>query len=118
MEKENLTLKQKIMQMFICGFTVDNYHTNKYLLKMLENGLGGIIFFSHNIKSDIQFKRLIEDLNKDAMIPLFLSIDQEGGRVERTEKIHGGKKYLSAKFAYEMGLSFLQNQTHEFCTCS
>ena len=113
MEKENLTLKQKIMQMFICGFTVDNYHTNKYLLKMLENGLGGIIFFSHNIKSDIQFKRLIEDLNKDAMIPLFLSIDQEGGRVERTEKIHGGKKYLSAKFAYEMGLSFLQNQTKE-----
>lgn len=113
MDKENLTLKQKIMQMFICGFTDDNYRTNKYLFEMLQNGLGGIIFFSHNIKSDIQFKRLIEDLNKDSAIPLFLSIDQEGGRVERTEKIHAGKKYLSAKYAYEMGLSFLQNQTKE-----
>lgn len=113
MDKENLTLKQKIMQMLICGFTDDNYRTNKYLFEMLQNGLGGIIFFSHNIKSDIQFKRLIEDLNKDSAIPLFLSIDQEGGRVERTEKIHAGKKYLSAKYAYEMGLSFLQNQTKE-----
>lgn len=113
MDKENLILKQKIMQMFICGFTDDNYRTNKYLFEMLQNGLGGIIFFSHNIKSDIQFKRLIEDLNKDSAIPLFLSIDQEGGRVERTEKIHAGKKYLSAKYAYEMGLSFLQNQTKE-----
>ena len=113
MDKENLTLKQKIMQLFICGFTDDNYRTNKYLFEMLQNGLGGIIFFSHNIKSDIQFKRLIEDLNKDSAIPLFLSIDQEGGRVERTEKIHAGKKYLSAKYAYEMGLSFLQNQTKE-----
>ena len=37
--------------------------------------------------------------------------DQEGGRVERTENIHNGKKYLSAKFAFKKGLGFLKNQT-------
>ena len=52
-------------------------------------------------------------LNKKALIPPFMSIDQEGGRVERTEKIHKGKKYLSAKNAYEMGISFLQDQTKQ-----
>lgn len=114
MNKEELTLRQKIAQMFITGFQGDNYKTNKYLTELLVNdALGGIIFFSHNIKSDIQFKRIIDNINQDAFIPPFLSIDQEGGRVERTEKIHGGKKYLSAKQAYEMGLSFLQNQTKE-----
>lgn len=113
MNINNLTLKQKIAQMFITGFTQDNCQSNKYLMELLNNALGGIIFFSHNIKSDIQFKKLIDNLNNTSSVPLFLSIDQEGGRVERTEKIHGGKKYLSAKPAYEMGLSFLQNQTKE-----
>lgn len=113
MNKEELTLKQKIAQMFITGFSGDNYKSNKYFMSLLENGLGGVIFFTQNIKSDVQLKRVIENLNKEASVPLFLSIDQEGGRVERTEKIHGGKKYLSAKNAYEMGLSFLQNQTKE-----
>ncbi len=41
----------------------------------------------------------------------FLSIDQEGGRVERTENIWGGKRYLSPKFAYEKGEEFLKVQT-------
>lgn len=113
MNKEELTLKQKIAQMFITGFSGDNYKSNKYFMNLLENGLGGVIFFTQNIKSEIQIKRVIENLNKEASVPLFLSIDQEGGRVERTEKIHGGKKYLSAKNAYEMGISFLQNQTKE-----
>lgn len=47
------------------------------------------------------------------MITPFLSIDQEGGRVERTENIHNGKKYLSAKFAFEKGEEFLRRQTYE-----
>ena len=48
-----------------------------------------------------------------ALIAPFLSIDQEGGRVERTENIHNGKKYLSAKFAYAKGEDFLRTQTRE-----
>jgi len=113
MDINNLTLHQKITQMFITGFTGKNHKSNKYFELLLNEGLGGVIFFSHNIESEKQFKTLITDISKSANIPMFYSIDQEGGRVERTEKIHGGKKYLSAKPAYEMGLSYLQNQTKE-----
>ncbi len=56
---------------------------------------------------------MINDVKKEAIIAPFLSIDQEGGRVERTENIHGGKKYLSAKFAAEKGEEFLRNQTEQ-----
>lgn len=113
MKTEDLTLRQKILQMFITGFSGENYRLNKYFVQMLKEGLGGVIFFTHNIRSEIQIKKLTDEILQDAFIPPFLSIDQEGGRVERTEKIYGGKKYLSAKSAYEMGLSFLQNQTKE-----
>ena len=113
MEIKDLTLKQKINQMFICGYEGLNYTANKYFISMLSNGLGGVIFFSHNIDSENQFKETINNLKNNSSVPLFLSIDQEGGRVERTEKIHKGKKYLSAKFAYDMGLSYLQDQTKQ-----
>lgn len=113
MRAEDLTLKQKILQMFIVGFSGQNYVFNRNFTELLKQGLGGIIFFTHNISNEKQFRELISNLSKDAPVPMFYSIDQEGGRVERTEKIHGGKKYLSAKQAFEMGISYLQNQTKE-----
>lgn len=112
MNIKELTLKQKISQMFITGFS-GNIVFNKYFNELLSSGLGGVIFFTHNIDSEKQIKELITNINKKALIPPFMSIDQEGGRVERTEKIHKGKKYLSAQNAYEMGLSFLQDQTKQ-----
>lgn len=111
MEKFNLTLRQKIAQMFITGFSDDDYKSNKYFTELLKQGLGGVIFFTYNIKSKDQIRQLTKELNSQAEIPMFLSIDQEGGRVERTENIHKGKKYLSAKYAFEKGIKFLENQT-------
>ena len=108
-----LTLKQKIAQMFIVGFTGDKMPSNTYFNKLIELGAGGVIFFTYNIKSEKQIRDLISEINKEAVIPMFYSIDQEGGRVERTENIHNGKKYLSAKYAYEMGISYLQDQTKQ-----
>ena len=100
-------LKEKIYQMFILGTDGGGIDT------ALKNGLGGVIFFTHDIISGNDFKTLIDKIKKISIIPPFLSIDQEGGRVERTENIHAGKKYLSAKFAYEKGPDFLNNQTRE-----
>lgn len=108
----NLTLEQKISQMFITGFTGD-YKDNKSFCSLLKNGLGGVIFFSYNIKYKKQIKTLVSELKQKALIPMFYSIDQEGGRVERTENIHGGRKYLSAKYAFENGIDFLKKQTKE-----
>ena len=98
-------LREKIYQMFILGTNGSGY---KNALKL---GLGGVIFFKDDIQSATQFKNLISDIKKTSKIPPFLSIDQEGGRVERTENIHNGKKYLSAKYAYEKGEKFLRTQT-------
>ncbi len=100
-------LKTKLYQMFILGTDGNGYK------EALKKGLGGIIFFTKDIQTSQQFKMLINDIKSQSKIHPFLSIDQEGGRVERTENIHNGKKYLSAKFAFEKGEEFLKSQTRE-----
>ena len=102
-----MDIRQKLYQMFILGTEGGDY------CAALEQGLGGIIFFTKDIQSTAQFKLLVEDIKSKALIPPLLSIDQEGGRVERTENIHNGKKYLSAKYAYAKGEDFLRRQTEE-----
>lgn len=106
-------LKKKLYQQFILGLDGHGLDKNPNLLHALKNGLGGVIFFTQNIKSTHQFKNLINDINKHATTPLFLTIDQEGGRVERTENIFGGKKFLSAKYTAEKGEEFLKEQTKQ-----
>ena len=108
-------LRTKLYQMFILrGKYTDNGSILPEFAHLLQKGLGGVIFFTDDIKSAGQFKNLVMQIKKESIIiPPFLSIDQEGGRVERTQNIHGGKKYLSQKFAFEMGKNFLSNQTEE-----
>lgn len=81
--------------MFILGLDDENLSNNQNLAESLKNGLGGVIFFTQNIKTVEQFQKLIKDIKKTSLITPFLSIDQEGGRVERTENIFGGKRFLS-----------------------
>ena len=102
-----MDIRTKLYQMFILGTEGCGYND------ALKNGLGGMIFFTKDIQSPEQFRKLIIDIKSASVISPFLSIDQEGGRVERTENIHCGIKYLSAKFAYEKGDEFLQTQTKE-----
>lgn len=102
-----MDLRTKVYQMFILGLEGGGYK------KALQEGLGGIIFFTKDIQTPEQFRKLTADIKQEAVLSPFLSIDQEGGRVERTENIHNGKKYLSAKFAFAKGLDFLAAQTNE-----
>ena len=103
-------LKEKLYQMFILGLEGNGYK------QALQQGLGGVIFFTKDIQAKNQFKNLITEIKSESKIPPFLSIDQEGGRVERTENLHNGKKYLSAKYAFEKGLDFLADQASEIAT--
>ncbi len=96
---EDLSLREKIFQMFILGFEGENYSLlDKNIINAVNSGLGGIIYFSENIKSLAQIKNLIASFDKNAPVPLFHSIDQEGGQVERTKYINNNEKfhYLSA----------------------
>ncbi len=100
-----VSLREKVYQMFILGTDGGGYK------EALRCGLGGIIFFTKDILNAEQIKNATDECRKMALIPPFLSIDQEGGRVERTENIHGKKKYLSARYAFEQGI--LASQTAE-----
>lgn len=113
MTKKINDLKTRLYQMFILGLEGTELKDNPNIIKALHNGLGGVIFFTQNIETEEQFKKLIRDIKKEARISPFLSIDQEGGKVERTENIFGGKKYLSAKFAAAKGKEFLKEQTEQ-----
>jgi len=109
------SLRQKINQLFISGYNGENAEKCRVLTDLLKNGLGGVIFFTKNIKTVGQFRDNIAKIKEMSLVPPFLSIDQEGGRVERTENIHGGKKYLSARDAAEKGIDFVKAQTAELC---
>lgn len=102
-----MDIKDKVYSMFIIGTDGGGFE------KALSHPLGGLIFFTHDIQSKTQFKNFIDGIKSKSSAPLFLSIDQEGGRVERTENIHNKKKYLSARFAYEKDGEFLRNQTKQ-----
>lgn len=120
MRRKANDIRTKLYQMFILGFEGENLSDNPNLVNALHDGLGGVIFFTQNIKTTEQFKKLVKDIKNEAaafIYPPFLSIDQEGGRVERTENIFGGKcgdkKFLSAKFAAQKGENFVQEQTEQ-----
>lgn len=103
--------KEKVYQLFITGFEGEN--PPEKLLEILNNGLGGVIFFTKNIKTIEQTKILTNIIRNNSLYTPFLCIDEEGGRVERTENLFNGKKFLSAKFIAEKGEIFVIKQTKE-----
>lgn len=102
-------MEKLVYQMFILGTGGVNNIKNFYAT--LEKGLGGVIFFTNDIQTENQIVEDIKKIKQISSTPPFVSIDQEGGRVERTENIR--PKRLSARYAYEKGEEFLKNQSEE-----
>jgi beta-N-acetylhexosaminidase len=100
-----LTLRQKVGQMFICGF--DALEPNPAITQLIEEyGLGGVIYFRRNVKDAHQLAHLSADLQAISLHsggqPLFIAVDQEGGMVSRIEKgatLLPGNMALGAAFA-------------------
>ena len=85
---EDLSLEEKIGQMIIVGID-GNKITERTKKIILKYKIGGIILYKKNFKSYEEMAKLIKDLkelNSQNKIPLFISIDQEGGRVNRMPK--------------------------------
>lgn len=101
--------------MFILGYEGENplSEKNKGFISALNSGLGGVIFFTQNIKSRDSFKKAVNDIKVNSLIKPFLSIDQEGGRVERTQNIYNGTKYCSSNECVKRGLEFTMQQTSD-----
>jgi beta-N-acetylhexosaminidase len=89
-----MTLEEKIGQLFMFGF--DALEINDHALKLIkEYKVGNVILFTRNVKSPEQVFKLNQNLQKLALkeigIPLFISIDQEGGMVTR---LHTGATFF------------------------
>jgi beta-N-acetylhexosaminidase len=72
-------------QFFVFGF--QGLSPSADFLKLIEiQSLGGIILFSRNIESPKQVSGTIRELKSKSKHPLFIMIDQEGGKVNRITK--------------------------------
>ena len=137
------SLKTMAGQMIMTGFHGDGSDENNEEFQEIENQIkngyiGGVILFdvdmynmlkqgmsieeakkqifSSNIKNVNQVKQLNNKLQSLAPIPLFISIDQEGGTIQRLKPEHGFASIPSAKqlskgdtkvtyeIAYDLGL--------------
>ena len=78
-----MTLEQKVGQVFVLGFEGTQLNAdNRALIRNLH--LGGVTLFARNIEHARQLAKLNRDLQSIAdPVPLFVSIDQEGGLVVR-----------------------------------
>jgi len=83
-----LTIKEKVGQLFFIGISGPELDaaTEKFLNEIRP---GGICLFARNIKSAQQTRELLDGLRRILPFKPFLSVDQEGGRVDRLRRVVG-----------------------------
>ncbi len=107
------SLDDMIGQMLLVGFRgADTDMNNPVLQDVKKFNVGGVILFSHdvisdrpgrNIRNPAQVRRLISGLKSLTRTPLLVSVDQEGGRVQRLRKENG---FMETPSAAELGATF------------
>lgn len=88
MEIKELTIEEKIGQMIMIGMDT-NYITDRIRNMITKYKIGGVILYRKNFSTYDEMIKLIKELkqlNSKNKIPLFISVDQEGGRVNRMPK--------------------------------
>lgn len=103
-------LRRQVGQMIIAGFRGFEA-TAEAVDAVQRSGVGGIIYFDRdvpsgtnrrNIRSPQQVRRLSDDLQRIAREagrpPLFIAVDQEGGRVDRLKAAYGFPASVSAAY--------------------
>lgn len=81
---KSMTLEEKIGQMILVGF--DGTSPSGHAVEMIRQfHVGGIILYKNNMTNAEQTMDLLNHLKETNgdQIPLFLSVDQEGGRIDR-----------------------------------
>ena len=104
----NLSLDVKIGQMIMIGFRGLSVRDDHPVVRDLrEFHVGSIVFFAYdvannvpifNIESPEQVRRLTRSLQEFAASPLLISIDQEGGKVNRLTPEQGFPPSVSAAY--------------------
>lgn len=100
-------VREMIGQMLLVGFRGTSVGSDAPILRDIrEHNLGGVILFDRdvqlqnperNIQSPEQVKALTASLQANARTPLFIAVDQEGGKVRRFREDRGFAFSPSAK---------------------
>ena len=98
-ETSDDSLSIMIGQMLMVGFRGLNADAGAPILKHIrETHVGGVVLFDYdverksaerNVASPEQLRSLILSLRAAAPIPLFIAVDQEGGKIARLKAKHG-----------------------------
>ena len=78
-----MTNEQKVGQIFIWGVEGTSNLTPENKKFIQTHKPGGVLLMQRNISDENQLRLLIQDIQSTNSIPLFISIDQEGGVVSR-----------------------------------
>lgn len=84
MKIENLSLEEKVGQLFMVG--LEEKTTEDIANLIQKNKIGGVVLYRknyHTYEEMLAYVNNIKELNSKNSIPIFISIDQEGGRVNR-----------------------------------
>lgn len=110
-----MSLEEKAAQLILIGFRGQSVSESESIIfDVAKVKVGSVILFDYdaqlktrgrNIKNSQQLKKLTHDLQTISSIPLFISIDEEGGLVTRLKKAYGFK---TKKSAMELGKGSLK----------
>ena len=100
---KEMSLEEKIGQMLIVSY--EGTSVTEELFSLLNQVKpGGFILFSNNFSDYEQTQKLIADIKSTSEIPMFISIDQEGGRVQRIKNLSDQEITIIPPM-YEIGLT-------------
>lgn len=105
-------LKKQVGQLFVVGF--DGFSLSPDFKRAIaEFGLGGVIYYKRNVQSPAQLAELSNEIQfssqSEGTAPLFISIDHEGGKVNRLVKPFTkfpGNDYLGDLGSPKVGFDF------------
>lgn len=100
---DEVSLDEKIAQMILIG--VDHRQAldpkDTLFKKILKEKVGGILLFQRNIQTtnaSAQLKQFVSDMQAQSKTPLFIAIDEEGGKVHRLKESSGFVAMPSAQW--------------------
>lgn len=80
-----LSLDEKVGQMILAGVQGTTLDAQAKQM-IMDQKVGGIIFYANNVSTlqgTAKFVQSIKDANRSNPVPIFMSVDQEGGKVSR-----------------------------------
>ena len=106
-ETEEPSLEAKIAQMLMVGFRGTRLKDSDPIVRDITHyGIGGTILFDRdvalaqygrNITSPVQLSELTQQLRACAQEPLWIAVDQEGGKVARLKESYGFPATVTAQ---------------------